>query len=294
MKTITLGWAIALSFLFVGCSQFSEPQGLGNTANQNTNQKLGPVTKIDPTFESIKANILEKKCIACHNPEGDKEAKDIPLSTETDVVRGTSDSGDLIVAGDPNNSVLYQSVASYAAIRKKVKAMPPSTSKHAPLTGDEVMAIAAWITSLAPGSSGGDSPVELSSVSPIAGGQCPTVPVTTEPLIQEPSVIDYAFIKSQILDKKCTSCHKADGKADELVFGSRDEMVSLKNEFSQAMIVVGHPETSLLYLSLLKDKASRRDTRWMPPRKELNEGTSKDITSQETSLVKKWIEQGAR
>jgi hypothetical protein len=294
MKTIILGWAIALSFIFIGCSQFSEPQGLGNTANQNTNQKLDPVAKIDPSFESIKANILEKKCIGCHNPDGDKEAKDIPLATEAEVVRGTSDSGDLVVAGDPNSSVLYQSVAAYTAIRKKVKAMPPSTSKHAPLTGDEVMAIAAWITSLAPGSSGSDPAVEPKPVPPVVGGQCPTVPVTTEPLIPEPSVIDYAFIKSQILDKKCASCHKAEGKADELVFGSRDEMVNLRNEFSQALIVVGHPETSLLYLSLLKDKTSRRDTRWMPPRKELNEGTSKDITSQETSLVKKWIEQGAR
>lgn len=106
--------------------------------------------------------------------------------------------------------------------------------------------------------------------------------------------LDYSFIRAKILDVKCISCHKADGKADQLIFSTRDEMLKLLNEDNLPMIVPGRPEQSLLYLSLLKDPLLRKDVRIMPPKKAVSEGLVADVSSSETEWVRKWIEEGAR
>lgn len=117
---------------------------------------------------------------------------------------------------------------------------------------------------------------------------------TNQKLILEPAVLNYTFIRTEILEKKCIECHKADGKADELIFGNRDEMLNLRTDAGLPLIVPGKPEQSLMYLSLIKDETIRQDTRLMPPKKAVAAGKIKDITPQEVELIKKWIAEGAQ
>ncbi|MBL7543637.1 MAG: hypothetical protein JNL11_07450 [Bdellovibrionaceae bacterium] len=281
-------------FFFVGCSQYSEPQGLSNPkvspTSGNGNQKAESIA-VEPNFDSIKTQILEKKCIGCHSPNGDKntnkDAQDILFDTEAVLLRATSTAGPLIVPGEPQNSVFYQSLVSYESIRKRVKKMPPETSRHAALTGEEVLVVAAWISSL-------PKEVPIVNEEPPVTAPVVTQPVVTQPVETPPAVLDYAYIKSEILEKKCISCHKAEGKAEDLPFGTRDELLNLTNDVSESILVVGRPMNSLLYLSLLKDQDSRKGARIMPPKKAVTDGLIQDITPIETELIRKWIEDGAR
>ena len=286
---------LLLSLMLVNCSQFSEPQGLGSPVVQkvSANQIEEP---LEATFSSIKLNIIYKKCIGCHNAKSpDKKASEIPFSRESEVLKGSSDLGDLVVPGEPNKSLFYRVIVKDDKIRGKAKVMPPVGSPHDPVSDEELQVVAAWIAGVALKSETDKADPSTTKPNPAT---CPVDPATpgtvpTEPVVVEPAVIDYAFIKTQILDKKCVTCHKAGGKADELAFGDRPAILNLSNSYGQAMVVPGKVIQSLIYLALLKDEAVRQDTRLMPPKKEVDAGKVKDITTKETEWIKKWIDQGA-
>lgn len=285
----TCGLLMCLIFLVSGCSQYSEPQGLSNAPRGGGTQKLSGA-KLDATFASIKENILDKKCISCHNPDSaNKKAKEIPLTSEAEVLNGSSTSGALVVVGDPNESVLYQSIVRYESIRKKIKQMPPPESPIEAVSAEEQQVIAAWISGFAraiPKEGEGDP-----NAKPGTGVDCK---VPAEPLIPEPQVLDYAFIKSQILDKKCIECHKVGGKAEQVAFGSRNETVNQTDTVSLAIIEIGKAENSSFYLSLLKDEKARKGNRSMPPKIDVKNGKAKEVTAQEIDLIKRWINEGAK
>lgn len=284
MKKI-FGILTLLIFAIAGCSQFSEPQGLSNTPGVLTQKNSG--VKLDATFASIKENILDRKCISCHSPDSaNKKAKEIPLTTETEVLNGSSTSGALVVVGDPNESVLYQSIVQYETIRKSVKQMPPQDSKYEAVTAEEQQVIAAWISGFTRA-----IPMESDATNKSKSADCS---VSAEPLIPEPQVLDYAFIKSQILDKKCMDCHKAGGKAEDVSFGTRNETVNQTDTVSLPIIEVGNAEKSSFYLALLKDEKARKGNRPMPPRIDIKNGKAKDVTAQEIDLIKRWINEGAK
>ncbi len=291
---------VLFSLGLMSCSQFSEPQGLGSPVVQkvSANQIEEP---LEATFSSIKLNIINKKCIGCHNAKSpDKKAAEIPFSRESEVLKGSSGLGDLVVPGEPNKSLFYRVMVKDDKIRGKAKAMPPSGSTHEPVNEEELQVVAAWITGVAVKSEIAGQEPATNKPNP---GTCPVVPgtpgtvppvVPTEPVVVEPAVIDFAFIKTQILEKKCVNCHKSGGKADELVFGDRQSLLSLSNSYGQEMVVPGKAIQSLIYLALLKDESVRQDTRLMPPKKEVDAGKVKDITEVETEWIKKWIDQGAK
>lgn len=122
----------------------------------------------------------------------------------------------------------------------------------------------------------------------------PVPAVEPPPTAALPDVVDFALLKTEVLEKKCMVCHKEGGKADELVFSTRDELLALSNSFGQAFVVAGKPDQSIMYLSVVKDEAVRQDIRLMPPKKDVVAGKVTDVTLKDVALINKWITDGAK
>lgn len=89
---------------------------------------------LEPKFESIKANILSKKCVSCHSPGG--EAKNIPLITREDLVDSPRE---IVMPGNPDESGIVISIE-----RIDDKRMPPPQVGGA-LSAAEIQAVRLWI-----------------------------------------------------------------------------------------------------------------------------------------------------
>lgn len=89
----------------------------------------------EPTYLSIKKNVIDMKCLSCHRPGSD--AGSIPMVTKEDL---TESSLDLVVAGDPEESGLMIVLEPGAR-----KFMPPVDSGISPVTEEEKNAIRTWI-----------------------------------------------------------------------------------------------------------------------------------------------------
>lgn len=93
-----------------------------------------PAVIVEPTWDSIYANILEPKCVRCHR-EG-RKAEEYPLTDRAYVV---DEANLLLKAGDPDQSELYTSV-----IRQDKRMMPPAKTGMV-LTEQAKEAIRIWI-----------------------------------------------------------------------------------------------------------------------------------------------------
>lgn len=109
-----------------------------------------------------------------------------------------------------------------------------------------------------------------------------------------PEQIDFEFVKKNLLETKCLKCHQAQGKAEDLPFQTRNDIVQGSNDVGESLMEVGSPEESLFYLSLLADKESRKGAKKMPSEKAVARGEVKDVTATEIHLVELWIKNGAR
>jgi hypothetical protein len=266
---------------------------------------------------SIKANIIDKKCLSCHKADSKSKAKDIPFETEAQIVNGSTDLGALVVPGRPAESILYKSIVSDESIRGKAKVMPPKDSSHPAVTPSEQHVIAAWIAGVVVKKPEPAMPSTTTSQQPPVGvmpapNAAPTMPGATEPgpdatstpetgLAVEPppaaalpDLVDFALLKTEVLEKKCMVCHKVGGKADELAFSTRDELLALTNSFDQSFVVAGKPDQSIMYLSVVKDETIRQDVRLMPPKKDVVAGKTTDVTLKDVALINKWIADGAK
>jgi hypothetical protein len=87
-----------------------------------------------PTFDSIKTNILEAKCLSCHAEGG--RAEDVPLAKREDL---SDPQAGLVVPGRPDQSLLVKVIKG-----PKVQ-MPPQRSGLKPLSDKEVAVIEEWI-----------------------------------------------------------------------------------------------------------------------------------------------------
>lgn len=97
-------------------------------------------TPVEPTYPSIRKNVLEMKCISCHKPG--ETAGRIPLVTKEDLLNSPLD---LVVPGDPDESGIMIVLEQGAR-----KFMPPKDSGITPLTEEEKNAIKVWIQNGAP------------------------------------------------------------------------------------------------------------------------------------------------
>lgn len=89
-----------------------------------------------PTFQDDVKPILKSACFKCHNP--DKKKADIDLTTYSGVLAGGS-GGEIVRAGSPDGSVLYQAMAHTG----DAETMPPN--KDEPMAEAELEVIHGWI-----------------------------------------------------------------------------------------------------------------------------------------------------
>lgn len=257
--------------VLIGCSQYSEPQGLNN--GNTLVQKGSADVVLEATFASIKTNIIDVKCLNCHKTDSESKAKDIPFETEAQILNGYSDLGALVVPGRPAESLFYRSIVKDPKIRGRAKQMPPKESSDPAVTATEQHVIAAWIAGVAVKIEGAPSP--------------------TQPDVL-PEAVNFAFLKAEVLEKKCMTCHKVGGKSEDLAFSTREELLALKNSVDQPFIVAGKPEESIFYLSVLKDENLRQDVMLMPPKKYVVAGKAIDVVDRDVALIRQWIANGAK
>lgn len=107
------------------------------------NGETGPLpTPLAATFESIKYNILEPKCLFCHAPG--KSVARIPLVTKDDLLNSPLD---IVLPGNPDESGLMLAVRGV----NPEKLMPPSKGADgspmgfSKLSDKEIEVIALWI-----------------------------------------------------------------------------------------------------------------------------------------------------
>lgn len=108
------------------------------------------------------------------------------------------------------------------------------------------------------------------------------------------SEVTFENIKASVIDKKCLSCHKPGGKAEDMPFTTKSEILNGINDMGDSLVVNQMPDQSLFYLSLLTDEQQRKGARKMPPPKAVKLGDVQDITSDETKLIEIWIKSGMR
>lgn len=92
-------------------------------------------TPLVPTFSSIKANVIDHKCIQCHTPGG--KAERIPLKALKDL---TESPLEIVIPGNAEESGLILVTAADAR-----KPMPPVGSGIPPVTPEEINVIKEWI-----------------------------------------------------------------------------------------------------------------------------------------------------
>ncbi len=90
----------------------------------------------------------------------------------------------------------------------------------------------------------------------------------------------YESIKKLIINKKCLSCHRPGGKADDIPFNSRADLLESPLE----IVVPGKAEESMFVIVL---KAGARKP--MPP----PESGRTPLTAEQIQVVEEWINNGA-
>lgn len=101
-----------------------------------------PPNPLEPTFDSIKLNILVPKCLQCHSPG--KPVARIPLVTKEDILNSPLD---LAIPGNASESGLYLAITN----EDQKKLMPPLKDSSGNSTGftklsePEIQAIFEWI-----------------------------------------------------------------------------------------------------------------------------------------------------
>jgi len=171
---------------------------------QAADQPANPTGK-PPIFETDILPIFKAKCAGCHNPRAKKAELDL---TSLAAVAEGGESGELIVGGKPDDSLLYEMI--HAGL------MPPEDAKK-PLTKAEIQTIRHWIQTGAK-SKKGDA-------------------VSTADLVTQHDIIP-------LLNLRCTVCHGLRKQQAGLDLTSKSSM--LKGGKSRAVIVPGHPGESLI------------------------------------------------
>ncbi|MEN0060463.1 MAG: c-type cytochrome domain-containing protein [Bdellovibrio sp.] len=125
----------------------------GRPASLKARSRRAAPSGIEPTFESIKAQVIDKICLTCHKAGG--RASSIPLETKEEVLKGSNEAFDaLIVPGKAEESAFYLSLLPDEAARKGIRKMPTARAVQAKqvedITPEEIKAVEEWINRGAP------------------------------------------------------------------------------------------------------------------------------------------------
>lgn len=96
---------------------------------------------------------------------------------------------------------------------------------------------------------------------------------------------NFVSVYQTIIEPKCIGCHKAGGKAEDILFGTYEELMKAADDTGASLIVPGKPDESLFYTIMLAS-AKRR----MPPKK----SEIPPVTDERLEVVKQWIANGAQ
>ena len=159
------------------------------------------------TFQTSVEAIFKGNCVKCHGSETRKKSMD--LSTYAGVMKG-SESGPVIVPGDPESSLAYKKI--------RVGEMPKDGP---PLSKEQIKAVRDWISAGALLSSNKDTTI-------------------SEPLFTD-NILPILFLR-------CTACHGLGREDGGLNLTSRDAMI--KGGKSGPALVPGKPDQSLMVQKL--------------------------------------------
>lgn len=196
--------------------------------------------------------ILQARCATCH---GEKTRKaDLDLTSAATLLKG-GESGAAVVAGKPEDSLLYVKVRDHE--------MPPDDKP--PLTDDQIGTIRRWIAAGATTSAGpATADHDNGDLNASAAG---------------PNQLDVL----PILLRHCTACHGP--RRQEAGLDLRDKGAMLRGGKSGPAIVLGKPDESLLMQKIRSGK--------MPPPERLVEASVKPVDASAGELIARWIASGA-
>lgn len=208
------------------------------------------------------------------------------------IEKNTSDLNSIIVSRESMDSVSYQEVKNkvflpkcischgnsggvnldnYASARSHLEQIAKSSlitktmpkAGNEPLAAGEYLLLAAWVKAGGP-------------ETPLNGSDTPP-PAPVEVLKPE-----FGSIKKLIIDRKCLSCHKPDGKASRVPLNTPQEMIDSPLE----VVIPGNADESGLILSLDWENS----TKPMPPK----ESGISQVSPEEIQTIKEWINKGAK
>jgi hypothetical protein len=174
-----------------------------------------------PSFQEDIRPLFQAKCLRCHG--GKARKRDLDLSAPAGILKG-SESGQVIVPGKPDESLLYEKIIGGE--------MPPG--KKDPLTKAEVETIRRWIAGGA--KFGSDEGV--------------TTDPTSGPVVTQRDVIP-------ILLRRCTVCHGLHRQEGDLDLRTKAAM--LRGGKSGPVIVLGKPEESQVIKKIRSGQMPPRD-----------------------------------
>ena len=126
---------VALFFTFA-FSLFTLQSCGGKHANYGLDDDGNPIpTELQPNFNSIKALVLQQKCLSCHSPGG--TAASVPLSSADEMIHSPRE---IVLPGNPDESGLVIAIE-----RTDSRQMPPLNSGIERLDNEEIGVIRQWI-----------------------------------------------------------------------------------------------------------------------------------------------------
>jgi uncharacterized membrane protein len=197
----------------------------------------GP-SSAQPTFTWISKNILEPKCIVCHNSAKPRGKTD--LSSYEALISSEGRKHKPVVSGDAQVSGLYLEVAEHK--------MPPTPKS---LTSQEIDSLSTWITNGA---------LEITPGSP------PPSPPGVAPGPPQPT---YEWLSKNLLSRRCGNCHGIPFKVANIDFTSYATLMDSKGITMRA-VVANSPSQSGIYREILTGHMP-------PPRKEVSAEETKVI-----------------
>lgn len=116
-------------------------------------------TPVDPTVESIQANLLNVACIRCHQGQRPRAGLDLTnLKGRLDGTVHDAYRGRLVVAGEPDSSMLLLVIDPAVSHSQDLPVMPPTASGIPAVTAAQAQAVRTFIRELpADGDGRGDS-----------------------------------------------------------------------------------------------------------------------------------------
>ena len=234
-------------------------------------------TQAETTFQSQIQPIIFKNCSGCHTYGG--HGGDLRLDSYATLIKGGG-RGAPVVAGQPESSLLLKAIRYDDPDLK----MPP----RGKLSDADIATVEKWIKELTSDSL--TTSTALAVTTPVTNA--PTVKTPEAPKALTPAIIPAAqpeakvtqeqeqFFEAKVrplLTKNCYGCHTQTASGG-LRLDSNEGL--LKGGKDGAVVVPGHPESSLLVTALHYKSAIQ-----MPPKGPLK--------AEEVAVVEQWIRDGA-